>query len=573
MRVDPAHKLLSSCPPAAAADILVVDDTPASAGAVAVALEDLSLRVVTANSGAEGLRYLLDHDVAVILLDVRMPTMDGFETARLIRARRRNRHVPIIFITAYDRDDREMLKAYELGAIDLLFKPIRPEVLRAKVTVLAELSRRTVEVALQAQEIARHHREERERELAEQRRRLEAQALRQRLEEQRAHAAQLEHLNRELAAADERKDEFLAVLAHELRNPLAPLVGGLALFERTRISEPHLVRALQAMTRQTQHLVRLVDDLLDVSRITRGKIALRRAPVRVGDVLDQAIAIARPLITAGDHELREHRTCDDLVLQCDGVRVAQIVSNLLANATRHADPGGHIDLCAQASEDGVTLSVADDGWGMPAKLLGRIFEPFVQERTGGGGLGLGLALVERLTRLHGGRVCAHSDGPGCGSRFEVWLPRGRPDATPRTRPSLTKAELAPPANGHSGVRVVLVEDDEDARVVTADLLASFGYKVCSADDGEQGITLIQNEKPDLAFIDLGLPGVSGYDVARSIRHAMGAASPRLVALSGFGQAVDRQRALEAGFDHHIAKPASPEVLQNVVTSYTADPPD
>ena len=251
-------------------DILVVDDTPENLTAIEVALDELNYRLVKAQSGKEALRRLLKQDFALILLDVQMPGMTGFETARLIRARDRSRQVPIIFITAYDRDDEEVLEAYRLGAVDFLFKPIQPEILKAKASVFVELSRRTQEVERQAEQIRAHVLQERESWLAEQRNRIEAEVLKRRLEEQRLHAAELERLNRRLEEGDRRKDEFIAVLGHELRNPLAPLVNGLELLE-TADGEA-VERARLVMRRQVDHLIRLVDDLLDISRVSRGKI-------------------------------------------------------------------------------------------------------------------------------------------------------------------------------------------------------------------------------------------------------------------------------------------------------------
>jgi two-component system, sensor histidine kinase len=267
-------------------DILVVDDTPENLTAIGVALDDLDYRLVKVQSGKEALRRLLKQDFALILLDVQMPTMSGFETARLIRARDRSKHVPIIFITAYDRDDAEVLEAYRLGAVDFLMKPIQPEILKAKASVFVELQRRTHEVERQAEQIRTHVMQERESWLTEQRARLEAEALKERLEEQRLHAAELERLNHRLEDNDRRKDEFIAVLGHELRNPLAPLVSGLELLEIA--NDETVARSRAVMKRQVDHLIRLVDDLLDMSRVSRGKIELRRSIIRAGDVLDPA---------------------------------------------------------------------------------------------------------------------------------------------------------------------------------------------------------------------------------------------------------------------------------------------
>src|SRR5688572_9570166 len=284
-------------------DILVIDDNPANLLAIEAALAGLGLNLVTAQSGADGLRQLLERDFALILLDIEMPGMNGFETARLVRGRLRTRHVPIIFVTAFSRDDREILEGYALGAVDFLFKPIVPEVLRAKASVFVELRRRTDEVARQAELLREAERQEHKRRLAEERQRWESEALREQMEKEKANAAATAHKAAELARtvaalerveselmerqrqleqADRRKNEFLALLGHELRNPLAPIVTGLELIRSRPFDDPILRKACGALERQVGHLTRLVDDLLDVSRITTGKIDLRRERVTIG---------------------------------------------------------------------------------------------------------------------------------------------------------------------------------------------------------------------------------------------------------------------------------------------------
>jgi two-component system, sensor histidine kinase len=541
-------------------DILVVDDTPENLTAIGVALDDLDYRLVKVQSGKEALRRLLKQDFALILLDVQMPTMSGFETARLIRARDRSKHVPIIFITAYDRDDAEVLEAYRLGAVDFLLKPIQPEILKAKASVFVELQRRTQEVERQAEQIRAHVLQERESWLTEQRSRMEAEALKQRLEEQRVHAAELEKLNRRLEEDDRRKDEFIAVLGHELRNPLAPLVNGLELLDVA--NDDTVERARVVMRRQVEHLIRLVDDLLDMSRVTRGKIELRRSRVRCGDVMDQAVSLATPLINERGHSLSTDRSGEDILVDGDEVRLTQVLANLLNNAARYTDPGGTLVLSCAPRNSGVELTVRDNGRGISTELLPRVFDLFVQEREGGGGLGIGLTLVKQLVQMHDGRVKAKSAGPGQGSEFSVWLPAAAPasgedsaEVTPRTMPqALHMATL----------NVALVEDNDDVRVLMGEVLESWGHDVRQAATGAIGVDLILKERPDIAFIDIGLPDMDGYELARQIRAALGNNKPLLVALSGFGQRRDRERASHAGFDDHLAKPASPADLKRLL---------
>ena len=544
-------------------DILVVDDTPENLTAIEVALDDLDYRLVKVQSGKEALRRLLRQDFALILLDVQMPGMTGFETARLIRARDRSRHVPIIFITAYDRDDAEVLEAYRLGAVDFLFKPIQPEILKAKASVFVELSRRTQEVERQAEQIRAHVLQERENWLTEQRNRMEAEALKRRLEEQRLHAAELERLNRRLEEDDRRKDEFIAVLGHELRNPLAPLVNGLELLETA--DGESVDRARHVMRRQVDHLIRLVDDLLDMSRVSRGKIELRRRPLRAGALLDQAIALAMPAIKERGHTLAAERDGEQLVIDGDEVRLTQVLANLLNNAARYTEPGGRISLAVRARDGGVEFCVSDNGRGIPTELLPRVFDLFVQERQGGGGLGIGLTLVKQLVGMHDGRVEASSEGPGRGSEFRVWLPASPDQSLPLAVDNDDIPTTMPEAGPLRALHVALVEDNDDVRVLMGEVLESWGHEVRQASTGAVGVDLILEQRPDIAFIDIGLPDMDGYELARQVRSALGHDKPLLVALSGFSQRRDRERASSAGFDDHLAKPANPADLRRLLT--------
>jgi signal transduction histidine kinase/ActR/RegA family two-component response regulator len=427
--------------------------------------------------------------------------------------------------------------------------------------VFVELQRRTQEVEHQAELIRAHVLQERESWLTEQRSRMEAEALKQRLEEQRVHAAELEKLNRRLEEDDRRKDEFIAVLGHELRNPLAPLVNGLELLE---IANGETVeRARTVMRRQVEHLIRLVDDLLDMSRVTRGKIELRRSRVRCGEVMDHAVSLATPLIEERGHSLSTERAGEEIRVDGDEVRLTQVLANLLNNAARYTDPGGKLVLSCTARNAGVEFTVQDNGRGISKELLPRVFDLFVQEREGGGGLGIGLTLVKQLVQMHSGRVKAKSAGPGQGSEFSVWLPAAAPasvegeaDSGPRTMPEA----------GHMHtLNVALVEDNEDVRVLMGEVLESWGHDVSQAATGAIGVDMILKERPDIAFIDIGLPDMDGYELARQIRAALGINKPLLVALSGFGQRRDRERASHAGFDDHLAKPASPADLKRLLT--------
>ena len=534
---------------AASPDILVVDDDAGNLAAIEVALGDLGRRLVKARSGAEALRCLLSQDFALILLDINMPGMDGFETARIIRERPRSRHVPIIFVTAYNREDTELiLRGYSLGAVDFLFKPIVPEVLRAKAAVFVELQSRAEELQRQSAMLRELERRELERRLLEERQAWEAQALRE---------------------ENQRKDEFLAVLAHELRNPLSPLVTGLELIRVYGIEHEGLERVRESMERQVRHLIRLVDDLLDVSRISRGKITLRLEPVDLGVVLHQAVESAEPLMDERRHELVVQTCPDNLMLYGDQVRLTQVVANLLHNAARYTDSGGRIEISCGRDNNHAVIRVADNGRGIAPNIIDRIFDMFVQEREGGGGLGLGLTLVHRLVELHGGAVRVYSEGAGRGSEFVVRLPLLEADHPVQPPASVEQARAGSERpQGPRPQRVVVVEDQDDVREAMKALLEGWGHRVEAAPDGLSGVDLIVRSRPEVALVDIGMPGLDGYSVARRVRAELGSQSPRLVALTGFGREEDRERARRAGFDSHLTKPAGPLELQRVLRSDT-----
>ena len=461
--------------------------------------------------------------------------------------------------------------------MDFLLKPIIPQVLRAKVAVFVELERRTEEVArtlelLQAEQARLH-----EQRLEEERRRWEEESLRgQRDEARRAAEAlalkakelaatieekervesELIRSNRALAAADRRKDEFLAVLGHELRNPLAPLMAGLEILKRGLNASPvdvlRLHRTRQAMGRQLKHLHRLVDDLLDVQRISSGKIELRKETVSLRDIVDQAVATVKPALDERQHALTVQLPPEPLALVADGVRITQVVANLLNNAIRYTDFGGKIALSGGREAEELRVQVTDNGRGIAPDVLPRIFGMFIQEQEGGGGLGLGLTLVQRLVSLHGGRVQAHSDGPGCGATFTMWVPIGEPGKlkTATRDPSAP----VPHAGFDRPLLIALVDDNPDIRETMSELLTSWGHRVEVAGDGLSGVELISRCQPDLALVDIGLPKLDGYGVATEVRKRLGRGHTRLVAVSGFGQEADRQRSFEVGFDDHLVKP-------------------
>ena len=358
-------------------------------------------------------------------------------------------------------------------------------------------------------------------------------------------------------SASRAKDEFLAMLGHELRNPLAPIVTALDLM-KLRSSSP-TSREEQVIERQVEHLVRLVDDLLDVSRITRGKVELHCRPIDLQAAVVKAVEMAAPLFEQRRHRFRVDVPTAGMRLFADVARLAQIISNLLTNAARYTPPGGSIALTARRDGDFVVLSVADSGIGIEPALLPHVFDLFVQgERSmerPEGGMGIGLTLVQNLVRLHGGTVQAVSAGSGKGSEFIVRLPAIADDVA-RRAPSVPPPPLATSAPR----RIIVVDDNVDAADLTAELLARAGHEVHVAHDGPAALSLAERVRPDVALLDIGLPVMNGYELAGRLRDIFGPRTPRLIAITGYGQDHDHARSEAAGFDDHLVKPVSPALL-------------
>jgi signal transduction histidine kinase/GAF domain-containing protein len=367
-------------------------------------------------------------------------------------------------------------------------------------------------------------------------------------------------LNRERAQArlleeqDRRKDEFLATLAHELRNPLAPIRTGLH-FLRMGGTGEQATRTHEMMERQLRHLVRMVDDLLEISRITLGKVELKKERVDFRTVLGSALETTRPLIEASTHELAVRLPADPLPLDADPTRLAQILANLLNNAAKYTPPGGRIQLSAEVEASTLIVRVSDTGIGIPADMLPRVFEIFTQVGRSidhsQGGLGIGLTLVRRLLDMHGGSVEAESGGINQGSTFIVRLPLAERVEAP--------AATAPPAASKSVRRILVVDDNRDAAETLAMLLSLEGHTTHVAHDGASALLAATEFDPDTVFLDIGMPGMNGYETARQLRVAHGA-SLRIIALTGWGAEEDRRLAQEAGFDRHLVKPVDPAML-------------
>ncbi|HET7204266.1 MAG TPA: PAS domain S-box protein [Steroidobacteraceae bacterium] len=368
-----------------------------------------------------------------------------------------------------------------------------------------------------------------------------------------------------LRDADRRKDDFLAVLAHELRNPLAPLRNGLEVLRRARPDSDGARTAREMMERQVDQMVRLIDDLLDTSRIARGKFELHRTAVDLVETVRHALETSRPLLDAAGHRLRVELPERPLIVHADPVRVAQVLTNLLNNAAHYTDRGGRVTIAVRSSGDEAFVEVEDDGVGIPADMLEQVFEPFVQLETSirrgrQNGLGLGLALARSIVNLHGGSIRASAGRDGRGSLFTVRLPLSGPAAGSVDR------ELGGGRESGSGLRVLVVDDNRDAAESLGMLLGLMGHEVRLAHDGAQAVRTARDHPPDIVFLDIGMPGMDGYEVARQLGSLPGREAMSVIALSGYGQAADRRRSAEVGFDAHLVKPAEIETLEALMAT-------
>ena len=669
-------------------NILLVDDQPANLLALEALLAGPNYHLVQANSGVEALERLQEVEFALVLLDVRMPGLDGFQTAQMMRRQPGSRHTPIIFVTAYEGDEFPIIEAYNLGAVDYLVKPLVPEIVRGKVASLVDLFlekerakqqrdqlrllvQATTDYAIfmldpqgvvttwnvgaeringyKAEEIIGQHfsrfypREAIERgwpnhelEVAQREGRFEdegwrirkdgsrlwanviitamrddqkrligfskvtrdlterkraEEALRQanvELEERvrkrtaeliqanEGLAAEIEQRNRleeelrqrldQLATADRHKNEFLAMLAHELRNPLAPVRNALHILKMPGIDRYIVEQAQGVLDRQVGQMVRLVDDLLDVSRIVRGRIELRPERLEISTIVKRALETAQPTIDAHGHQVLVSLPSQPVFVQADLVRLSQVISNLLINAAKYTPQASQIRLTAERAGNEVVLRVQDSGSGIAPELLPHIFDLFVQANRSlarsEGGLGVGLTLVKRLVEMHRGSVSAASPGPGQGSEFCVRLPvlSERPVAD-KERPARPTAPSDLPSR-----KVLVVDDNVDAAESAAMLLRLWGHEVRTVHDGPSVFQVVRDFQPEVILLDIGLPGMTGYEVAQRLRAQPEFESLVLAAMTGYGREEDRRRSQEAGFDVHLTKPLDPHKLEAVVAA-------
>jgi signal transduction histidine kinase len=528
--------------PLAPVYLLLVDDLEENLLALEGLLRRDGLTLLKARSGREALELLLQYDAALALVDVQMPEMDGFELAEIMRGSARTRNVPIIFLTAGSADQQRRFRGYEAGAVDFLQKPIEPDVLKGKASVFFDLYRQRQEVARQRDEL-----------------RIATEENAKLLMETQQYAAALKE-------NDRRKDEFLATLAHELRNPLAPICNGLQIL-RQAPNDDIGEKVREMMHRQLAHMVRLIDDLLDMSRVSKGKIELRKERVELQVVIESALESSRPQIEVGRHVLTSDVPDEPVWLDADLTRLAQVISNLLNNAAKYTPEGGHIGLTVRRERETVTIVVSDDGVGIPPDMQARIFELFTQLGDtlvhSQGGLGIGLALAKHLVELHGGTIRGESPGPGKGSTFTVCLPVAVAElnSAPMAGAQIARTRAA-------GLRVLVVDDNIDAAETTAWMLEALGHHPTLAYDGTQALAMARALRPQAILMDIGLPGMNGYEVCRLLRQDSLFKDTLIIAQTGWGQQRDRQMAQEAGFDHHLVKPVHLDDVAGLLADIT-----
>jgi signal transduction histidine kinase len=489
-------------------------------------------------------------EFALILLDVSMPGMDGFETAAMIHDHPRFERTPIIFVTGIHDTEFDRLKGYKLGAVDYVSVPVVPEILRSKVSVLIELHCKRRDLQLLNQTLA-----EANRALAQANANLQIEKAR----ELEALNHSLQATNLALKEADRRKDEFLAILAHELRNPLAALSAATQLMQR-QVQNPDVsAMACNAVQRQVSHMARLFDDLLDVSRISHGRMQLQLDQVDVADVVRSAIEMVRPQAEAKHQQLAVDLGDRPAAVMGDALRLVQIVANLLNNSVKYTMQGGRIEVVVRSGPTDVEITVRDNGMGIAPAMLEQVFDMFSQAgratSEAQGGLGIGLALVKGLVRLHQGGVRAHSAGEGKGSEFRITLPLSA---------AATRATTASPDDLDAGeipsLRILIADDNVDSAMSWSLLIEDGGHRVVTAYDGLAALRMAEEFHPQVALLDIGMPRLDGYELARRIRATAWGRQTLLVAITGWGQARDRQLAQEAGFDEHFTKPLDPAQL-------------
>lgn len=543
-------------------NVLLVDDHPENLIALEAILSQLGQNLVSATSGVQALRCLLEQDFAVILLDVQMSGMDGFETAALVRQRQRSRHTPIIFLTAFSDSDVLMSKGYALGAVDYLVKPIDPMILVSKVAVFVDLFKKNVEVQQQA-----------------------AQLVAKNLEILQAEAAR-----HQAEAANRMKDEFLAVISHELRTPLNSILGWSQLLLSKKLDEEKTINALQTITRNAKSQAQLIEDILDVSRLMQGKVRLSIKPINAIPVLESVMELVYPLVEEKSIHLDTQFDQAAKVIKADLERLRQIIWNLLTNAIKFTPPQGKITvkLSVAPPQDFAPhtafaqLQVIDTGVGIAADILPYIFDHFRQADSSStrsqGGLGLGLAIVSQLVTLHHGKLVADSAGVGKGATLTVYLPMVIANGDYLDRTTATKHENAHNGVSLDGVQVLLVEDHNDNRAAIKLILEQAGADVVAVVSAREALLFLEHTTPHILVSDIAMPEMDGYQLIRQIREQeqqnQDTALPSkraflpAIALTAYTKPEDQSQALSSGFQRHLAKATEADILIGTIAQLT-----
>ena len=514
------------------ANILLVDDRRDKLLALEVVLAPLGENLVPAHSGMEALRLLLKQDFAVIVLDVSMPGMDGFETASLLRQRKNSEMTPIIFISAINQSDIHLARGYSLGAVDYILAPIVPEILRAKVSFFIELHKKNKQLQQQAE--------------------TQIQLIR----EQAARA--------EAEAANQAKDRFIAMLSHELRTPLTPILLASSMLGNDPTVPDYIRQELKIIARNAVLEARLIDDLLDLTRINQQKLNLVYEIVDVHDLLRSALSICSHEISAKDLTVRLELETSESRLRADAARIQQVFCNTIKNAVKFTPEGGQITLrSTDSGNDRIRIEIIDTGIGISPEFLPRIFDLFEQaSRPISGGLGLGLPISKAIVELHGGRIWASSTGLGHGTTFVIELSNVVPNIAQLSYSKNASASTAD-LQGFDGRRRILLVDDHADSISSMHLfLKAKGYEVTTADSVEVALKAVVRERVDLLVSDIGLPDGSGEDLIRRLRN-MGQNLPS-IALSGYGMEEDIARSRAAGFQIHLIKPVSQQNLLSAI---------
>jgi len=519
--------------------VLVLAPTPADAALTRTIIADAGL-VCHVNQDSIALARDVSQGVGAIVLTEEVITRgDNRELARVLTTQPSWSEIPIILLVGVGADASVTATALALlGNVTILERPVRVTTLVSALRTAVRARRRQYEVRNTLLELTN------------------------------AHAA-LHAQSERLRDSDRRKDEFLATLAHELRNPLAPIRNALQIIQIAGNNGPAVEQARAMMERQLGQMVRLIDDLLDVSRISRGKFELRKERIELAAAIKSAVDTAQPLIDAAGHQLTVTGSPRPVYLDADPVRLAQVFSNLLNNAAKYMERGGRIWLTVTPEDREVVVSVRDTGIGIPAEALPGIFDMFSQVdhslEKAQGGLGIGLTLVKQLLEMHGGRIEARSEGAGKGAEFIAHLPVV--NMAPRRQPADTEEERRPRT---PTCRILVADDNRDAAESMSTVLRLMGNEVRTVHDGLQAVEEASAFRPDLVLLDIGMPRLNGYDAARRIRAERWGKSTLIVAMTGWGQDEDKRRASEAGFDRHFTKPVDPGDIEKLIAGLRAD---